>query len=36
MHDNDRDGIPNRHDNDRDNDRVPNSYDRRPNDPYRR
>jgi hypothetical protein len=33
--DRDRDGIADRVDRDRDGDRVPNTHDRRPNDPYR-
>ena len=36
VHDEDRDGIPNRYDRDRDGDGVPNRYDRRPDNPYRR
>ena len=35
MHDEDRDGVPNRYDRDRDGDGVPNRYDRRPDNPYR-
>jgi len=34
-HDEDRDGIADRHDNDRDGDGVPNRYDRAPDNPYR-
>lgn len=34
--DQDRDGIPNRHDRDRDGDGVPNRYDHRPENPWRR
>lgn len=34
--DQDRDGIPNRHDRDRDGDGVPNRHDYRPENPYRR
>ena len=36
VHDQDRDGVPNRYDRDRDGDGVPNRYDRRPDDRYRR
>jgi hypothetical protein len=36
VHDQDRDGVPNRYDRDRDGDGVPNRYDRRPDNPYRR
>ena len=36
VHDEDRDGVPNRYDRDRDGDGVPNRYDRRPDNPYRR
>lgn len=32
----DRDGAHSRHDRDRDGDGVPNRYDRRPDNPYRR
>ncbi len=35
MHDEDRDGVPNRADRDRDGDGVPNWRDRRPDDPRR-
>lgn len=35
VHDNDRDGVPNRRDRDRDGDGVPNRHDRRPDNPYR-
>jgi hypothetical protein len=35
MHDEDRDGVPNRYDRDRDGDGVPNRHDRRPDNPYR-
>ena len=36
MHDQDRDGVPDRVDADRDGDGVPNRFDRRPDDPRRR
>ena len=35
MHDEDRDGVPDRYDRDRDGDGVPNRRDRRPDNPYR-
>lgn len=35
MHDQDRDGVPNRADRDRDGDGVPNWQDRRPDNPRR-
>lgn len=36
VHDQDRDGIPNRRDRDRDGDGVPNRWDSQPTDPRRR